>query len=63
MIRSAFLPPPVDALEGRKLTSDNVLRCPNHSTTAELSAVEGRGVPIPIGDAASQDALHGVGIK
>ncbi len=46
----------VDVLEGGKLISDDVLGRLNYSLQGFL--VESGAVPVPVGDAASQDTLH-----
>ncbi len=51
----------VDVLEGRNLTSDDVLGLLHYSLQG--FPVESDAIPVPAGDAASQDALHSVTIE
>ncbi len=62
MIFRAFLTSlGVDILEGGKLTSDDVLGRLNYSLQG--FPVESGAVPVPRGDAASQDALHSATVE
>ncbi len=51
----------VDVLEGGKLTSDDVLG--HLSYSLQGFPVESGAVPVPGGDAASQDALHSATVE